>query len=72
MRPTIPALELQRIINTLATQLHRNPVDQEYSRGYRDALAGVAMLTGVHPATVAARAELCTLQPAGCEIEVRP
>ena len=67
MRPVIPSLELQRIIKTLAMQLTRNPVDQEYSRGYHDALAGVAMLTGVHPATVAG----AELAPAVYALEVR-
>ena len=68
MRPVIPSLELQRIIRTLAMQLHQNPVPGDYARGYRDALAGVALAVGVHPATVA-HAELT---PAVCEIEVRP
>ena len=72
MRPVIPSLELQRIIRTLAMQLRQNPVPGDYARGYHDALAGVALAVGVHPATVGAPAELCTLQPAGCEIEVRP
>ena len=67
MRPVIPSLEIQRIIRTLAMQLHQNPVPGDYARGYRDALAGVAMLTGVHPATVA-HAEL---QPVGYDLEVR-
>ena len=58
MRPTIPALELQRIIRTLAIQLRQNPVPGDYARGYRDALAGVALAVGVHPATAVAHAEL--------------
>ena len=74
MRPTIPSLELQRIIRTLAMQLHQNPVPGEYARGYCDALAGVFSLTGVNDGhlqrvAMAAHAELV---PAGYEIEVRP
>ena len=73
MRPTIPALELQRGIRTMAIQLHQNDTSAEYRRGYLDALGALAMLTGVHDsylhrATVAAHAEL---QPAGCDLEVR-
>ena len=76
MRPTIPALELQRGIRTMAVQLTRNEVSAEYARGYLDALLALSSLAGLHDgylqrATVAP-AELCTLQPAGCEIAVRP
>lgn len=67
MRPVIPALELQRIIRTLAMQLRQNPVPGDYARGYRDALAGVALLTGVDRAPVA-HAELT---PAVYDLEVR-
>ena len=71
MPPTIATLALGRFLRTLAIQLTRNDTSAEYARGYRDALAGVAMLAGLHDgylhhATVAG-AEL----PKGYDLEVR-